>query len=373
MVTTIEPMPAPPSVFHVQTCMAHGRIGDSVLRTLRERASLFWRRHRALIWILHSVWALTVGTAIVLVAQDRYYLVLWVVVFLVLAWALTLFLGRATAEGIADGARSPGLIHEVSSYVTRVMYQQTLFFLLPFYAYSTVVGSPNVVFLGLLGGLAVLSCIDLVFDRWLRTRPVFALAFFAVVAFAAINLLLPLLVGLPPRFSAPAAALLAVGGAAPLALRTMRTRFHARLWLVGVAIVILVVPVGLPGVIPPVPLRMQQATFASDIDRGTLEMADTFLERVSATDVGDALFVLVAVFAPTALPANVQLEWWRDQELLRVTREIAITANAASFRVWDAWRPASGTVSPGRYRVVLRTVERQVFGVATLMVDGDTP
>ena len=97
-------------------------------------------------------------------------------------------------------------------------------------------------------------------------------------------------------------------------------------------------------------------------------MADTFLERVSAADVGDALFVLVAVFAPTALPATVQLEWWRDSELLRVTREIGITANTASFRVWDAWRPQSGTVSPGRYRVVLRTVERRVFGVATLTV-----
>ena len=340
----------------------------SVFRTLHERVSRFWRRHRALIWILHSVWALAVGSAIVLVAQDRYYLVLWVVVFLMLAWALTLFFGRATAEGVAADGRSPGLVHEVSSYVTRVMYQQTLFFLLPFYAYSTVIDSLNVVFLALLGALAVLSCIDLVFDRWLRTRPVFALAFFAVVAFAAINLLLPLLVGLPPRFSAPAAALLAVGGAAPLALRTMRTRFQARLWLVGVAVVILVLPIWLPGVIPPVPLRMNQATFGSGIDRATLDVTEILLDRVSATDVGDGLYVLVAVFAPTALPATVQLEWWRDSELLRVTREIGITANAASFRVWDAWRPESGTVSPGRYRVVLRTVERQVFGVATLAV-----
>ena len=350
---------------------AHGawEDGGSVSHTLRERASRFWGRHRTLIWILHSAWALTVGTAIVLVAQDRYYLVLWVVGFLVLAWALTLFFGRAAAEGIATGGKSPGLVHEVSSYVTRVTYQQTLFFLLPFYAYSTVIDSPNVVFLGLLGGLAVLSCLDLIFDRWLRTRPVFALAFFAVVAFAAINLLLPLLVGLPPRISAPVAALLAVGGAAPLALRTMRTRFHARLWLVGVAIVILVLPVGLPGVIPPVPLRMEAATFASGIDRDTLDTTGAFLERVSAADVSDALFVLVAVFAPTALPATVQLEWWRDRELLRVTREIGITANAASFRVWDAWRRESGTVSPGRYRVVIRTVERQVFGVATLIVD----
>jgi hypothetical protein len=149
--------------------------GVSVPHTLRQRASRFWNRHRALIWILHSVWALTIGSTIVLLAQDRYYLVLWVVLFLVVAWVFTLFLGRATVDGGATGARPPGLVHEVSSYVTRVVYQQTLFFLLPFYAYSTVVGSVNVVFLGLLGGLAVLSCIDLVFDRWLRTRPVFAL------------------------------------------------------------------------------------------------------------------------------------------------------------------------------------------------------
>lgn len=71
----------------------------SVFRTLRERASRFWRRHRALIWILHSVWALAVGTTIVLVAQDRYYLVLWVVVFLILAWALTLFLAGRLPRG----------------------------------------------------------------------------------------------------------------------------------------------------------------------------------------------------------------------------------------------------------------------------------
>jgi len=318
--------------------------------------------------MLHSAWALTAGTVIVLLARERYHLVLWVVIFLALAWTSTLFFGRAAA---AEVAGPPRLVHEVTSYFTRVLYQQTLFFLLPFYAYSTVIESPNVLFLALLGGLAVLSCIDLLFDRWLRTRPVFALMFFAIVAFAAINLLLPLLVGLPPPFSAPAAALLAVGGATPLALRTARTglRSSARLRLVVAAVVVLAVPVGLPSLIPPVPLRLERATFASGIERSTLETADTLPDHVSAAEAGGSLFVVVEVFAPSALPANVQLEWWRDRELLRVSREVGITAHAASFRVWDAWHPASGSVSPGRYRVVLRTGGRRVFGVAKLTVD----
>lgn len=249
-----------------------------------------------------------------------------------------------------------------------MLYQETLFFLLPFYAYSTVVRSPNVLFMGLLVGLALLSCIDLVFDRWLRTRPVFALSFFAVVAFAAANLLLPLLVGLRPRFATPIAAVLAVGSAVPLAMRTAPRRWGIRLRLGAAALVLLGVAVGLPSLIPPVPLRLKEATFADGIDPETLTLADTLPGRVPAAELGRSLVVLVEVFAPSTLPATVQLEWWRGRDLLRISREIRITAHAWGFRVWDGWHPPSGPVPPGSYRVVLRTSGRRVFGVATLRV-----
>jgi hypothetical protein len=318
--------------------------------------------------MLHSAWALTAGTVIVLLARERYHLVLWVALFLALAWTSTLYFGRAAA--VLEPGQPPGLVHEVTSYLTRVLYQETLFFLLPFYAYSTVVRSPNVGFLVVLGGLAFLSCIDLVFDRWLRTRPVFSLLYFAVVAFAAINLLLPLLFGVHPRAAAPLAALLAVGGAAPLALRTARTGWGARLRLAAAAVFILAVPIGLPGLIPPVPLRLQTATFASGVERSTLAVADTLPDNISAAQAGGSLYVVVQVFAPTDLPTSVQLDWWRDGELLRVSREVNITANADGFRVWDGWHAPGGVVPPGRYRVVLRTSDRRVFGVATLVIGG---
>ena len=47
--------------------------------------------------MLHAAWALTAGTVIVLLARERYHLVLWVVLFLALAWASTLYFGRAAA------------------------------------------------------------------------------------------------------------------------------------------------------------------------------------------------------------------------------------------------------------------------------------
>ena len=336
----------------------------------------FWESHRRLFWMLHSTWALASGIAVVFLARERYRLVLWVVVFLVLTWASTLYFGRVPS---AAGTRTPGsgsraapprLAHEVTSYITRVMYQETLFFLLPFYAYSTVVDSPNVAFLALLGGLAVFSCIDLVFDRWLRTRPIFGLTFFAIVAFGALNLLLPLLFGLQLRFATPVAALLALAAALPLGWRFIHGRRRVTAGLVAAAAGFLTVAIGFPVLVPPVPLRMESATFARDVDRGTLAMQDSLRSPAPTSSVGSSLAVVVQVFAPSALPAMVQLEWRRDGRTVRESRDIEIVADHAGFRVWDVWHPTDGTVPPGAYEVVLRTQGNRVFGVAKLTVQG---
>ena len=178
----------------------------------------------------------------------------------------------------------------------------------------------------------MLSCIDLLFDHWLRTRPEFGLMFFAVVAFAAINLLLPLVVGIRPRFAAPAAALLSIGERRSAGSAHGTERPGIRLRLTAAAVVLLAVAVGLPGLIPPVPLRMEEATFASGIDSETLALADTLPIRGRfGGGVGGSLFVLVEVFAPSALPAHVRLEWRRDGELFRLSREVGIIAHAAGL------------------------------------------
>ncbi len=312
------------------------------------------------------MWAMASGTAVVVLARERYRLVPWVVLFLALTWGSALFFGRATA---ALEAGPPGLVREVTSYITRVLYQETLFFLLPFYAYSTVPDSANVVFLGLLAGLAVLSCVDLLFDRWLRTRPVFALSFFALVAFAALNLLLPLLLGLRPRLAIPVAALTAAAGAGVLALRTAPRGWGVRLRLAGAGALIVGVVVGFPELIPPVPLRLEGYAFSTGMNRRTMTLPDTLRGRVPAARLDGSLVVVFEVFAPTALPATVQLEWRRDGRLVRTSRDVSITAHAAGFRVWDGWHPPSGAVPPGHYRVVLESSGRRVFGVARLVVE----
>ncbi len=344
-------------------------------RSALDRVRDFWGRHRTLFWTLHTTWALATGTFVAVMARERSELVLWVVLFLALTWTSTLFFGGEAAEASrreeeeaeAHGG-PPGLVHEVTSYLTRILYQETLFFLLPFYAYSTVLRSPNVGFLVLLGGLALFSCIDLLFDRWLRTRAAFRPVFFAIVAFAALNLLLPLVFALGPRIATPVAAIVAVGGAVPLATRALPGGLWPRLGLVFAAVAILAVAIGFPSLVPPVPIRIESATFATDIDRETLTPADTLRSPASTEVVGGSLVVLVEVFAPSQVPARVRLEWRRDGETVRVSRPIDIVAHRSGFRVWDRWRAPAGHVPPGRYQVVLRTQGDRLFGVATLRV-----
>ena len=319
--------------------------------------------------MLHSAWALSVGTGIVLAARERYHLVLWVVVFLALTWASTLFFGRLPSAERTDAPA--GLAQEITSYLTRVMYQETLFFLLPFYAYSTVADSPNVLFFVLLVGLALFSCIDLVFDRWLRTQPLFALSYFAVVAFSALNLVLPLLFGLRLHFATPLAAVAAIAAAAPLAARTVsgKTGWAVTRLVIGAAAFVLIAA-ALPVLVPPVPLRLQSATFASGIDAQSLVLSDTLRSPAAAAAVGPRMVVLVEVFAPSDLQAQVRLEWRRNGSTIRWSRPIDIVANDAGFRVWDAWSPPAGDVAPGDYEVVLRTRGSRVVGVARMAVRG---
>jgi len=225
-----------------------------------------------------------------------------------------------------------------------------------------------VAFVALLAGLAILSCLDLVFDGWLRTSPVFSLVFFASVAFGALNLLLPMLLSMDPSLATPTAAGLSLASAAPLAMkgRVRGSWAWARLSAAGLAI--LVVALWLPGLVPPVPLRLQEIAFAAGFDRTTLEPRQPVEGDVDARELDGRLVVLARVFAPVNVPARIALDWYLDGALVRQSREVEILAHEGGFRFWDVLRPDEGTLAPGVYRVVLRTANDRVFGSATVNV-----
>jgi hypothetical protein len=330
-----------------------------------ERLEQLWRRHGRTFWILHSVWALGTGIAVLSLAKGRYDFVYWVVGFLGLTWVSTLFFSRRPFSDGRDGFAAR-FRRGLASYLTRVLYQETLFFILPFYAYSVVFPSWNVTFVAFLVLLAILACLDLLFDRWLRENPAFSLIFFASVSFGALNLLLPMLFSISPSSATPVAAMAAVGTAAPLVLRggVRGVASWLRLWAAGAAIV--AVAVWFRPLVPPAPLRVQEIEFAADLDRSTLEPTWLVASDTPGGEVGGQLIVLVRVFAPTSVPARVALDWYLDDALVRSSREVQIVAHEGGFRFWDALRPDSGTLAPGDYRVVMRTADHRLFGKASI-------
>lgn len=347
--------------------MSHTEALEATTTPSRFRA--FWVRHRTLLWTLHSVWALSTGVVVVLLARGRYGFVPWVVLFLALTWLSTLLISKGVlrAGDRSEAGYVPGAGEETASYVTRTMYQETLFFLLPFYAYSTVLDSLNVVFVLALGALAVLSCLDLVFDRLLNERPTFALVFFAVVAFAAMNLVLPLLWPMEPRLARWIATAVAIVSAIPLSLGhgDRKSRPYAMAAALGMIVVVGL----LPATIPPVPLRVEDATFSTDFDRATLTPIDEIGPTAPAPAGAEVLFIRLEIFAPSSVPTSVTTLWTLDDEVVRTSREITITAHEGGFRIWDAWRNPGGQLPDGEYVVTVRTDDGRVFGRTKLRLE----
>jgi hypothetical protein len=330
-----------------------------------ERLDRLWQRHSRAFWILHSIWALGTGIVVLWLAHERYDIVPWVVGFLLLTWASTLFFSHPPTSLVHDGLSSR-FRRGLASYLTRVLYQETLFFLLPFYAYSVVFPSWNVTFPLVLALLAILACLDLLFDRWLHDSPVFGLVFFASVTFGALNLLLPMLFAVRPNVATPVAAVTALVTAAPLAIRGRGHGTRSRLWLTAAGLAILAVAIGFPQLVPPVPLRLEAVTFATDLDRSSLEPSGVIDDDADSRSLHGKLVVLAKVFAPSNVPARVALDWYLDRSLVRNSREVEIVAHSDGFRLWDVLRPESGTLAPGAYRVVLRTADDRVFGTASI-------
>jgi hypothetical protein len=115
----------------------------------------------------------------------------WLAVSLGGAWILLVVLFRVFER--RDDERGVLRFYAVT-YVLKNLYQGMLFFLIPFYWRSSSVDAKNVVFPLLLAGIAGLSTIDIVFDRWLMRVRWAASLFHGFTLFACLNLIVPALV-----------------------------------------------------------------------------------------------------------------------------------------------------------------------------------
>lgn len=164
--------------------------------TPRERLRSFVKLHGRKLWWLHSAYALGLGVTVVAFAQRGFDHARWLAVTVGAAWLLVVFFFRHFGSGreqahLADAGANVRLRFFAMTYALKNLYQGMLFFLLPFYWKSTTFGSVNTGFVVLLGVCALLSTLDIVFDRVVFRFRALASIFHAVALFGCLNLVVP--------------------------------------------------------------------------------------------------------------------------------------------------------------------------------------
>lgn len=156
------------------------------------------KRHGRKLWWLHSAYALGLGVTVVAFAQKGFDHARWLAVSVGAAWLLVVLFFRLFGSGreqtqLEGAATTVKLRFFAMTYALKNLYQGMLFFLLPFYWKSTTFWTENSWFVILLGVCALLSTLDIVFDRVVFRFRALASVFHGVALFGCANLVVPAL------------------------------------------------------------------------------------------------------------------------------------------------------------------------------------
>ena len=293
---------------------------------LREKVRAFMTRHGKKLWWLHSIYALCLGTGVVLFAQKGFDQARFLAVSAGGAWMLVLLFfrlhGSGKGQASIEGAETKTKLRFYAmTYALKNLYQGMLFFLLPFYWKSTTLDSKNGWFILLIGACAILSTLDVIMDRVLLKWVALASVFHAVALFGCMNLIVPALF---PN-TRTLYSLMIAAGVTTIAFWTMHLELSAYKKK-GVLLAILAsagLMVGLVywgrTAIPPVPMHLSRASV------GPMTLADGRLAmevRVLHPSVIQQLQAVTDVVVPGGRGDRLRHVWRHDgNEVVRANEE----------------------------------------------------
>jgi hypothetical protein len=290
-------MPDSPSASETPTVVAKTSLG------------VWFQRHKEKLWWLHSGYALLLGIGIMWLGARNYNYLRVTVFHLTFIWLSSFFLPKLLRQPWLPARWAPRL-RLVVNYFNKNLYQQALFFVLPIYYASSTFGSRNFIFVLALGTSALLSTLDVVYDRHLSVSRMLTALFFAFNLFALVNVMLPVLWSVSntwtTRIGAPLAA---------LGLVTLLDPFpQAKRWRYACAMIAVIVFASLVELgrsfVPPAPLRLVSAEFGAGYERAEMRLAPP----IGKIEPGRArqLHALTAIKAPLGLRERVQHRWYKN-------------------------------------------------------------
>jgi hypothetical protein len=324
----------------------------------------FLHHHELLLWSLHSLWALGLGIVVMWAGAHNYAWIRITILYIAFLWGASQFVPELV-DPPGQATRWRGRLRMVINYFSKNFYQQLLFFLLPIYYASATGWSLNLLFVAFLAGSALISTLDVVYDRHLSVRRGLTAIFFAFNLFACINVMLPVLWGISNRVALPFSAALAVAGFATIRYRFRDLRqFHVRVQvgLAGIAL-ILVVALGRP-IIPPAPLRVLTTEFGQGINRGTFQVT-TPIDELTPGWSG-RVYAVTSIYAPLGLSDRIGHRWYLDGRLVYTSPFYRVEGGRKEgFRLWTS-ASAKDVQHGDRLRVEVWTEAGQLVGRAQI-------
>ena len=322
------------------------------------------RQHAAWLWWAHSLYALALGVAFMWLGSRNFAWLRLAAFNIAFIWITSVLAASLV------GTRGPATpwwprAWLVINYVNRNFYQQVLFFILPVYYASATAWTANFAFVVLLALSAVLSTLDVVYDRVLSTNRWLAAGFFGFNAFAAVNVALPVVLAASNRTALRLATLAAVVGFVTIAVRVgqLRRRPAWAAITAGALVVFLASEAARP-LVPPAPLRLAGTSFGLGFDRRGFTVTRPVADVPPAS--AGRLYAVTAVVAPVGLNDRVSLRWRQGPRTLWISPAHDIAGGRAQgFRLWSAV-PADrlGGADPLQLDVV--TEAGQLIGRAAL-------
>jgi hypothetical protein len=291
---------------------------------------LFLKGKETLLWWLHSVWALLFGLGVMWLGSKNFTYLRIIVFQIGFIWLSSLLLPVVLYRSWFSPMWRER-VRLVINYFNRNFYQQLLFFLLPLYYVSTTFGSRNMIFLVLLSISAVLSTLDVIYDRYLSVRWQLTALFFAFNLFASINVMLPVLWAVSHRWVLWISAILALIGFDSMLHRLSGMRGRSpKILLCAAAIVLPAIITLFAPFIPPAPLSLANVQFGKAVR--SLQIVDP-LAKLPAQPGN--ICVLTAIKAPLGLEEGVRHRWYVDGKLLWVSRNYSFTGGSPDgYRIW---------------------------------------
>lgn len=325
---------------------------------------IWLQRHQDKFWWLHSGYALLLGIGVMWLGAHNYDYLRVTVFHVGFIWLSSLCLPWFLNHPRLSAACAARL-QMVINFFNKNFYQQMLFFILPIYYASATLPSRNIVFMLLLAVSAILSTLDVVYDRHLSVRRGLTASFFAFNLFALFNVMLPVLWSISNIWTTRVATVLAAVG-----FVTLYQPFPRLKWLrpvcgaLAAVLFAVLVEIG-RGVVPPAPLRLVSAQFGGAVEREAMRVEPEWTE-LSPGDV-QQIYVLTAIKAPLGLRERVRHRWYKAGKFYWASPYYPVTGGREQgFRLWTGYDFAS--IEAGtEVRVDVETEGGQLIGRAVIM------